>query len=160
MGTRSTIALERTDGTVCKIYCHWDGYLDHNGRILVEHWCDPQKMELLLDGGNLCTLGQDIGQTHPQDRPQYGTPEYDVYRQMYRSGCEFYGRDRGYTDHHAITYQNWDTYLRESTSQEYNYALRFTDRSWCWWVKYRATNGRWVPLQWAIELEAQEQEME
>ena len=34
MGTRSTIAIQKLDGSVEQIYCHWDGYLDHNGTIL------------------------------------------------------------------------------------------------------------------------------
>ena len=36
MGTRSTIALEYADGTVEQVYCHWDGYVSHNGLILSE----------------------------------------------------------------------------------------------------------------------------
>ena len=31
MATRSTIAMEQPDGRVMQIYCHWDGYLGHNG---------------------------------------------------------------------------------------------------------------------------------
>ena len=45
MGTRSTIALEYADGTVHQVYCHWDGYLEHNGRILQEHYLDPFKLQ-------------------------------------------------------------------------------------------------------------------
>ncbi len=37
MATRSTIALEFADGTVEQVYCHWDGYLDHNGALLRDH---------------------------------------------------------------------------------------------------------------------------
>ena len=34
MGTRSKIGILRRDGTVDHIYCHWDGYPEHNGVIL------------------------------------------------------------------------------------------------------------------------------
>ena len=44
MGTRSTIGLEYPDGTVRGIYCHWDGYPDNNGKILVEHYTTPEKI--------------------------------------------------------------------------------------------------------------------
>lgn len=46
MSTRSTIAIEHADGTVKKVYCHYDGYISHNGKILAEqysmrhHWND------------------------------------------------------------------------------------------------------------------------
>ena len=30
MGTRSSIAIKTEDG-IKAIYCHWDGYVDHNG---------------------------------------------------------------------------------------------------------------------------------
>ena len=34
MSTRSNISIKRKDGTYDKIYCHSDGYLEYNGRIL------------------------------------------------------------------------------------------------------------------------------
>ena len=38
MATRSTIALLREDGTVAKVYSHWDGYLECNGEILFKYY--------------------------------------------------------------------------------------------------------------------------
>ena len=35
MGTRSRIGIRNADDSVDSIYCHWDGYPDHNGRLLV-----------------------------------------------------------------------------------------------------------------------------
>ena len=37
MGTRSSIAIKTEDG-IKAIYCHWDGYVDHNGKILKEFY--------------------------------------------------------------------------------------------------------------------------
>jgi hypothetical protein len=37
MGTRSRIGVMHGD-KVKSIYCHWDGYLEHNGAILQEHY--------------------------------------------------------------------------------------------------------------------------
>ena len=37
MGTRSFIA-QRVGDEYVGVYCHWDGYLEHNGRILLEHY--------------------------------------------------------------------------------------------------------------------------
>jgi hypothetical protein len=36
MSTRSAIGIRY--GTIIKaVYCHWDGYVEHNGAILQEH---------------------------------------------------------------------------------------------------------------------------
>ncbi len=37
MSTRSRIAIENVDNTVTSIYCHFDGYVSHNGDILQNH---------------------------------------------------------------------------------------------------------------------------
>ena len=67
MATRSTIALEYADGTVDQIYCHWDGYLENNGKILVEHYMDPFKVQQLMALGDISSLGPNIGEKHSFD---------------------------------------------------------------------------------------------
>ena len=47
MATRSRIAIENQDGTVKSIYCHWDGYISHNGKISFENY-DREKLEKLI----------------------------------------------------------------------------------------------------------------
>lgn len=56
MGTRSRIGYELPDHTVVSVYCHWDGYLEHNGRILVEHYTDRDAVTELIDGGHISSL--------------------------------------------------------------------------------------------------------
>lgn len=105
MATRSTIALEYADGTVDQVYCHWDGYLTDNGKILMEHWQDPFKVQKMMDMGAMSALGMEIGD------------------------CEFYGRDRGENDVGATRYINFQDYLENHESEEYDYILR-TDGQW------------------------------
>ena len=81
MGTRSTIALEFADGTVEQVYCHWDGYLEHNGQILLKHYSDPFKLRDLIDLGDMSSLGERIGTQHAFDKAPEGE-------------CTFYLRDR------------------------------------------------------------------
>ena len=95
MGTRSTIALEYADGTVHQVYCHWDGYLEHNGRILQEHYLDPFKLQELMNLGDLSTLGPDIGTKHDFDGPSFMSPDYEAWVKAHENMCTFYGRDRG-----------------------------------------------------------------
>ena len=44
MGTRSKIGILRRDGTVDHIYCHWDGYPEHNGSILFNEYNNSHKI--------------------------------------------------------------------------------------------------------------------
>ncbi len=86
MGTRSFIALEDTSiggSSIFRgIYCHYDGYLSHNGKILQEHYTTIEKVKQLIDLGNLSILGKDIGYKHRFDEKVEGS-------------CKAYGRDRG-----------------------------------------------------------------
>lgn len=51
MGTRSRVAVMH--GDVCKsVYCHYDGYLDYTGRILLEHYDSTKANALVARGDN------------------------------------------------------------------------------------------------------------
>jgi len=130
MATRSTIALEFADGTVGQVYCHWDGYLKHNGRILQEHYCDPFKLRDLIDLGDVSTLGAEIGVKHPFNNPgRWGSPEHEAYDAQYGNMCKFYGRDRGEEGTEARYFADVADYEKNHDYQEYAYILR-TDGQW------------------------------
>ena len=51
MGTRSIVAVMH--GDVCKsVYCHYDGYLDYTGRILLAHYNSTAANLLIARGDN------------------------------------------------------------------------------------------------------------
>jgi len=51
MGTRSRVAVMH--GDVCKsVYCHYDGYLDYTGRILLENYDSTAANALVARGDN------------------------------------------------------------------------------------------------------------
>ena len=142
MATRSTIALEFADGTVGQVYCHWDGYLEHNGEILQKFWTDPFKLRELIDLGDLSALSREIGVKHEFDNPnQHGTEEYIKWREQFEHMCLFYGRDRSETDVAACYYENFEAYTK-GRQEEFDYILR---RDGQWYVSYYQTNGH-VPL--------------
>lgn len=85
MATRSHIGLRNLDGTVDYIYCHWDGYPEHNGKILTEHYQTVDKVKQLLDLGSLSVLAEEIGEK--QDFNDRSTQR--------DNWCLAYGRDRG-----------------------------------------------------------------
>jgi hypothetical protein len=159
MATRSTIALEYADGTVEQVYCHWDGYLDNNGRILLEHWSDPSKLQQLIDLGDLSSLSKEIGEKHGFDNPhKWGTDEHISWREKYADWCLFYGRDRGEEGVEKRKYENYQQYLKTGQQEEYNYILRQIDGGAVWLVAYYKTNDRFVKLETAIAEERKEEE--
>jgi hypothetical protein len=60
MATRSRIAIEKEDGTVLSIYCHWDGYPSNNGMILQENYQDREKVEKLISLGDISSLAPEV----------------------------------------------------------------------------------------------------
>ncbi len=105
MGTRSTIALEYADGTVDQIYCHWDGYLEHNGELLLEHYMDPFVVQRMMGLGDMSSLDDDL------------------------DGCTFYARDRGESIRKARRFKDFEDYKANHDYEEYEYILR-TDGHW------------------------------
>jgi len=114
MGTRSTIAIENGNGTVTGIYCHWDGYTSHNGRILQENYTTEAAVRELIALGDLSSLGETIG-------------EQTDFNNAAKGQCLAYGRDRGETDVEAKTYASHNDFL-DKMGQEYDYL--FTNGAW------------------------------
>lgn len=149
MATRSTIAMVREDGTVAQVYCHWDGYLDNNGRILVTHYTDPAKIAQLIALGSISSLGEEIGEKHPFDNPHtYGTAEYNAWQVEHDKITTFYGRDRGEKDVDAQVFRDVADYETNMQEEEYNYL--FIEGRWY----YKSYDGmvRDVEKQLAYEL--------
>ena len=130
MGTRSTIALLRNDGTVAQIYCHWDGYLEHNGQILNDYYNTYEKVEELIALGNLSALERGIGVQHPFG-PDFNTPDgYDTWEKKYGQMCVAYSRDRG-EDLVINEYASLEDYEKRVELQEYNYVFMHGTWAYC-----------------------------
>lgn len=61
MGTRSYIIVKLRDGKWKRVYCHWDGYLKHNGRILNDHYSSQALAEKLVKPGSKAILSIMVG---------------------------------------------------------------------------------------------------
>jgi len=135
MATRSTIAIEFADGTVGQVYCHWDGYLSHNGKILLNNYIDPFKVRELIDLGSVSSLGSEIGVKHPFDAPCFfNSPEYNEYKEKYGDMCKFYGRDRGEEGVSAHYFKDFADYEQNHQYEEYEYILRQINGEAVWYV--------------------------
>ncbi len=145
--------MEFADGTVQQVYCHWDGYLDNNGKLLLNNYKDPFKLRDLIDLGDISSLGPEIGEKHDFDIPhKYGTPEYEAEQRVRQGITTFYGRDRGEEGTQARKFKDYADYRANAQFEEYNYCLR---KDGNWYVEFY---GRFDGLleQAIIEAEAME----
>ena len=124
MGTRSRIGVMH--GDKCKsVYCHWDGYLSHNGRILQEHY-DSSKANHLVALGDISSLGKEIGEKHAFSQFELRAEEVQAYKELTENWTTFYGRDREEKDVDFQVSQSFDEFLAlvEGTGAEYFYIMR------------------------------------
>ena len=94
MATRSAIGHINIDGSVTGVYCHWDGYPEHNGAILKESYTDTQKIRSLIACGDISSLDDEIGEKHPFSKFDTDMTE-EEYVQAKANYTTFYSRDRG-----------------------------------------------------------------
>ena len=93
MSTNSRIGVMHGN-KVKSIYCHWDGYLEHNGAILQEYY-NSAKANNLVALGDMSTLRPQIGEKHAFSQFDLPPEEVEAYKELTRDWCTFYGRDRG-----------------------------------------------------------------
>ncbi len=137
MGTRSDIIVKRSDNMWKRIYCHWDGYLSHNGQILFDHYNSQEKAEALVALGDLSSLAEEIGTKHNFD--WRSEPKFDRSKKMSQKTkqeynklsrqCNAYGRDRGETE--------CDGYTGDSLSAVWPEKGTWTEFTYIWY------DGNW-----------------
>jgi hypothetical protein len=137
MGTRSRIGVMHGD-KVKSVYCHWDGYLEHNGQILQEHY-DSAKANHLVALGDLSSLKPEIGEEHPFG--YHGTDmSAEEYNTKFSDMCTFYGRDRGETGTDFKVTHTFAEFLEQANGcgAEYYYIMR--DGVWYCGTTYENTH--------------------
>jgi len=154
MATRSTIALEFADGTIGQVYCHWDGYLAHNGKMLQEYYSNPFILRDLIDLGSLSSLRPQIGTKHPFSMFEANMTQ-DEYANLYRDMCTFYGRDRGEGQSDATYFKDYLHFLVDGQEEEYDYILRNVNGVATWFVSDHGSD--YMLLTEAFAKEAQEE---
>ena len=150
MGTRSTIALEFADGTVEQVYCHWDGYLSHNGQILLKHYSNPFILRDLIDLGDISSLKPTIGTKHAFSHFELRAEEVAGYKLLTENMTTFYGRDRGETGTDKKKFNDFQDYLAHHQYEEYEYILR---KDGNWYVKQHDNEYELLVLALIKELE-------
>jgi len=77
MATRSRIGKLEKDGKIKSIYCHFDGYIDGVGEKLKDIYNTEEKIDKLLDLGDLSVLEVEL-------EPQPSQPHtFEIHKKMY-----------------------------------------------------------------------------
>jgi hypothetical protein len=138
MGTRSRIGVMHGD-KVKSVYCHWDGYLEHNGRILQDHY-NSSKANFLVALGDLSSLRSEIGEKHAFSQFDLPAEEAEAYKTLTENWCTFYGRDRGETGTEWQVANTFDEFLEQcdQACAEYYYIMK--DGVWYCGTTYENTH--------------------
>lgn len=123
MSTRSYIAIENQDKTVTTVYCHFDGYISNNGKILFEHYQDKNKIQDLISKGNLRSLEAEV------------------------ENIDYYGGE----DCKPVVYKNEQTILDKVLNTDlgihveyiYEYIYLFKDGKWFVLDSYKYKKQKW-----------------
>ena len=142
MATRSAIGIKHGD-RVKSVYCHWDGYPEHNGAILQEFYSSSPTVNKLISMGDMSSLGATVG-----EKIEFGTrwtdDQYIKFGNTHAAPqCTFYSRDRGEDDIGANVYKDFADYVANHQYEEYEYIYR--------------TDGRWYVCEYGGEYRSLEQ---
>jgi hypothetical protein len=108
MSTNSRVAIQLKNRKIKSIYVHWDGYLSGVGQDLLDFYNTEEKVNELLELGNLSILGTSIGEK----------VDFDKFDSRENKQCLAYGRDRGEKESEA------KEHLDSENEQEYNYLFK------------------------------------
>jgi len=155
------IGIENPNTKAVKaVYCHWDGYIEHNGAILTEHYAASPKVNNLIALGDISSLRPEIGEKHAFSKLEVPM-DGDAYDKLYGDMTTFYGRDREET---GTQYKRFDTAKEavthyEHCGAEYYYLFRYdADQQAGKWFYKKGSAGAWKRLATALKAKAKEEE--
>ena len=130
MSTRSLICMQIDDDKYKTIYCHSDGYLTYNGAMLLDHYSNKEKLEKLLNLGDISCLNEKV-----DPDPTLPPHSFD-YDKRQEGVVVAYGRDRGETGIEAKMFTLKD--------------LKDKD-SWIEYVYIFDRNGKWKYMEYPFD---------
>ena len=137
MSTNSRIGYIE-NGKTKSIYCHWDGYINHNGVILGTFYKTLEEVKELVELGDLSVLGKRIG-----EKVDFNKMSIDpIYREKYDGQCVAYHRDR--EEDLCISTMS---IVELEHDQEFNYLFNNGQ----WYVSCNANNYTFIPLDFYLK---------
>ena len=141
MATRSNIGIVNEDGSITGIYCHFDGYPEYVGKMLLNHYNNDDIVNGLMNLGDLSILSESLYSTtginlySDNNRHTFNNPQKGV--------CVAYGRDRGETGSDSRTFEDLGEFENRASYNWADYQYLFDNGKWM----YRNVNkGGWNEL--------------
>jgi hypothetical protein len=131
MGTRSRIGIEMPNHTVVSVYCHWDGYVEGNGKTLVEHYQNRDDVMELIDGGSMsCLRTRNTWESNASLRDENGEyicdSEGNIMSENDRDPQPLYHSERG--EEVEVLHTSFDEFVSGNLGgEEYAYLFDLND---------------------------------
>lgn len=155
MSTRSNIVIKRKNGNVDSIYCHNDGYLSYNGRILLEYYTDLDKINKLINLGDISSLRKNV-EPNNNNGHTFESPQQDV--------VVAYGRDRGEEGIEAVHFDSLVDYLKDVDTLFIEYIYLYDEQIGKWYYTDKTydcyKNNKQLTIKDFVELTTSEIEKE
>ena len=120
MSTRSLICKQIDKDKYKAIYCHSDGYLEHNGVILYTYYKDKSKVEDLIKLGDISKLGKEVS-------PDSSKPHN--FKERQDDVTVAYHRDRG-EKFHSKDFLTREELIKYSIKSSENILYVYEDGVW------------------------------
>jgi hypothetical protein len=135
MGTRSNIGIVNEDDSITAIYCHWDGFLSYNGKMLLQHYTSVDIVNQLMLLGDLSSLREKL---YPDDSKPH------TFQNQQEDVCVAYGRERNESDVDCKIFKDIGDFERFAGNSDAEYQYLFNSGKWT----YREINhdGKWSEL--------------
>ena len=136
MSTHSRIGVDRGNGMIESIYCHFDGYLRGVGRVLLKNYTNDVKVDDLMKLGDISSIGSEIGEKHD-------FVKYD------KNMCNSYGRDRDEDDVNSVVnkYSSPAAFIQWAKRQSGAYYV-YLWRDGKWWYNMISDEIIFKELTW------------
>ena len=133
MSTRSMIAFQDADGACYAVYCHFDGYVSHMGKMLTTYFNDDESAADLINNGELRSI----------DENKDGNVELEHFEQ------DFENREIEY-------YDSMNDMLNafQNSDREYLYLWNDVIETWLYRKNIYTNNGKIVEPEWKPVLSA------
>jgi len=148
MGTRSRIGIQLQDSSVVSVYCHYDGYPEHTGRVLKEEYTTKEQVANLINGGSMSSLKT----THLWETKAVRDENNQIVRDedgnwLYaptRSAQPLYHTERG--EEISVEHTNHKEFISGNSGEEYAYLFTLNKTWKCYKIGWGDTNTKQVKI--------------
>jgi hypothetical protein len=148
MGTRSRIGIELKDHSVVSTYCHYDGYPEHNGKILTNLYTTKEQVSNLIDGGSMSSLHTShVWETKALRNEANEIITDSAGNWMYeptRPEQPLYHTERG--EEIEVSHANFNEFISGNSGEEYAYLFTRNNQWKCYKIGWGDTNTKEIQI--------------